>query len=151
MLKSILHLFKENQKEAPGPHQLEIATAALLSEVVRADSLSDERELATLRQLITNNFDLTEEEIENIINVGEKRSEEAVDLVQFTQALNDEMSADDKENVMKGLWQIAYADTSLSPDEEHIIRQDCRFVIHSAQSIYQDKAGSAIRAITIFW
>ena len=104
MLKSILNLFKDSPEVSQSPHHLEIATAALLSEVVRADSLSDERELATLKQLIRENFDLTEEEIINIVSVGEKRSEEAVDLVQFTKALNDGMSAEHKERVMRGLW-----------------------------------------------
>ena len=133
MLKSILNLFKDSPEDSQSPHQVEIATAALLSEVVRADSLSDERELATLKQLIRENFDLTEEEITNIVSVGEKRSEEAVDLVQFTKALNDGMSAEHKERVMRGLWQIAYADATLSPDEEHIILKiaDLLYIPHS--------------------
>lgn len=133
MLKSILNLFKDSQQDSSTPHQLEIATAALLSEVVRADSLSDARELATLKRLIQENFDLTEEEITNIVSVGERRSENAVDLVQFTKALNEGMSAEHKERVMSGLWQIAYADANLSPDEEYIIRKiaDLLYIPHS--------------------
>lgn len=133
MLKSILNLFNTPSGEQHDPHRLEIATAALLSEVVRADNLSDERELATLKQLIRENFELTEEEIDMIVSVGKQRSEDAVDLVQFTKALNDGMSTAHKERVMRGLWQVAYADAKLSPDEEHIIRKiaDLLYIPHS--------------------
>ncbi|GGF71436.1 tellurite resistance TerB family protein [Alteromonas lipolytica] len=145
MLKSILQFFSASPKDEPAPHQLEIATAALLSEVVRADSLSDERELAKLRELIRQNFDLTEEDVENIVRVGEKRSEEAVDLVQFTKALNKGMSAQGKEQVMKGLWEIAFADSTLSPDEEYIIRKiaDLLYIPHSSFIKTKLDAGSA--------
>ncbi|HCL10941.1 MAG TPA: hypothetical protein DHW66_01840, partial [Alteromonas sp.] len=54
-------------------------------------------------------------------------------LVQFTKALNEGMSAELKERVMRGLWQVAYADATLSPDEEHIIRKiaDLLYIPHS--------------------
>lgn len=133
MLKSILNLFSDSPKESQSTHQIEVATAALLCEVVRADSQIDERELATLKQLIRENFTLTEEDITNIVSVGEQRSEEAVDLVHFTKVLNSGMDDEHKEHIMKGLWQIAYADKTLSPDEEYIIRKiaDLLYIPHS--------------------
>ncbi len=133
MLKSIVAMIKGSPTEPPNPHQLEIATAALFAEVVKADNQSDEREIATLRQLINDHFDLSEEELNNVVSVADVRSEEAVDLVQFTQALNDGMSAENKEDIMLALWRVAYADNTLDPHEEHIIRKiaDLLYIPHS--------------------
>ncbi|MDC8831536.1 tellurite resistance TerB family protein [Alteromonas gilva] len=133
MLKSIVAMIKGSPSEPPNPHQLEIATAALFAEVVKADNQADERELSALKQIINEHFELSDEELENVVSVADARSDEAVDLVQFTQALNEGMSAENKEKIMLGLWQVAYADSTLDPHEEHLIRKiaDLLYIPHS--------------------
>lgn len=133
MLKALMTLVKGTSEQRNEPHSVEIATAALLCEVVRADNDADTRELATLKQLIRSHFNLTDEEVENVVSNGEARSEEAVDLIQFTKALNEHMSAENKEKIMQGLWQVAYADQHIDPNEEHIIRKiaDLLYIPHS--------------------
>ncbi|NVK56397.1 MAG: TerB family tellurite resistance protein [Alteromonadaceae bacterium] len=133
MLKSIFAMIKGSPSESPNPRQLEIATAALFAEVVKADNQSDEREISTLKQLINEHFDLSQEELDNVVSVADARSDDAVDLVQFTHALNEGMSAEDKESIMLGLWRVAYADNTLDPHEEYIIRKiaDLLYIPHS--------------------
>jgi uncharacterized tellurite resistance protein B-like protein len=68
-----------------------------------------------------------------LLKKGHETADDAVDLVHFTQVLNKHCSADERKDIVKSLWAIAYADESLAPLEESTIRQiaDLLYVPHS--------------------
>ncbi|MFS1704885.1 TerB family tellurite resistance protein [Aestuariibacter sp. GS-14] len=133
MLKAILARFTGNASEPANAHSVEVATAALLYEVIRADNEVDHSEQAMLSAMLKDIFSLSDEEVMLVQASGSKRSEEAVDLVQFTQVLNQTLNEADKQQVIQGLWNVAYADNELAPLEEHIIRKiaDLLYIPHS--------------------
>ena len=134
MLKRFINWFEQQVETAPDPiHNREIATAALLCEVVRADNNTSEAEQSVYLELLQRQFSLSDAELDEISRLGASRSEDAVDLQQFTHVINAQCSAQEKRDIVKDMWSVAYADFSIDPQEEHIIRRiaDLLHVPHS--------------------
>lgn len=133
MLKSFLKLFEESHKKAKPAYTLELATAALLSELVNADNQVTETEKDDYQKQLKRLVNVDDEAMALLLDKGRETADEAVDLVHFTQVLNKHYSAEEKVSVIKSLWAIAYADESLAPLEESTIRQiaDLLYVPHS--------------------
>lgn len=123
MLRKVLDLLKSPEQEAQPELTTELATAALLSEIIRADRHADERELKAYRAMLEARFNLTDEQIEALMEDGRETAEEAVDMVQFTQVLNEQCDNEEKRAILKSLWEVAYADKEIAPIEEHTIRR----------------------------
>ncbi|QJR79833.1 TerB family tellurite resistance protein [Alteromonas pelagimontana] len=133
MLKSVLDLFRDKHEEKDTNGSVELATAVLLSEIIRADRESDERELKAYRVMLTKQFKLDEQALHTLMDEGRESAEEAVDMVQFTQVINQQCDNDQKQAILKSLWEVAYADKDIAPIEEHTIRRiaDLLYIPHS--------------------
>ncbi len=133
MLKAVLELFRNNQDDKPQQHTVKLATAALLSEIIRADRQADPRELQAYKTLLNEQFSLPDDELSTLMEEGQSSAEEAVDLVQFTQVINQKCNNNEKQDILTDLWKVAYADENIAPIEEHIIRRiaDLLHIPHS--------------------
>lgn len=123
MLRKVLDLLRAPEQESQPSLTTELATAALLSEIIRADRHADERELKAYRAMLDERFSLTDEQVEALMEDGRETAEEAVDMVQFTQVLNEQCDNDEKRAILRSLWEVAYADKEIAPIEEHTIRR----------------------------
>ena len=133
MLKSFLKLFEDTHKRTEPTYTVELATAALLSEIVNADNEVTDSERSEYEKQLRKHVNIDEEAMSLLLERGQKTADDSIDLVRFTQVLNKHCSADEKRDVIKSLWAIAYADESLAPLEESTIRQiaDLLYVPHS--------------------
>ncbi|SHF14631.1 Uncharacterized conserved protein, tellurite resistance protein B (TerB) family [Modicisalibacter ilicicola DSM 19980] len=111
---------------------LELATAALLCEIVRADYHQDPRELEILRTMLQERFALGRGAVEELMQLADEEAEQAVDHFQFVRLINDHYGYDDKVALVELMWQLAYSDDELAAYEEHRIRKlaDLLFVRH---------------------
>lgn len=116
-------LLGANESEADSPLSIEIACAVLLCEVMRADSVFTESEQDKLSEILTQKFDLTDQEVSDILEQAFELSENAHDFYKFTSKLNQYYSLDERIKIVTLLWQMAYADGNLANIEEHIIRK----------------------------
>lgn len=115
-------------------HQLQLACAALMIEVLYADHSVQQAELATLRSALQDSFDLNEAEAEELILLAEEERTEATDYYQFTSLINEFHTQQQKRALITRLWQMAYADQKIHKFEEHLVRRlaDLLHVPHSA-------------------
>ncbi len=115
-------------------HQLQLACAALMIEILYADYSVDENELSTLRRALQDNFNLNKEEAENLIQLAEEERAQATDYYQFTSLINEFYTQQKKRELVTRLWQMAYADHKVHKLEEHLVRRlaDLLHVPHSA-------------------
>ena len=92
-----------------------------------------DEERKAYHQQLKKHVNLDEEALSLLLEEGEETSENAIDVVQFTKVVNAHCSADEKANIIRSLWAIAYADSTLAPLEESTIRQiaDLLYVPHS--------------------
>lgn len=102
---------------------LEICCAVLLCEVMRADSAFTEEEQDTLSVILTTQFNLTAQEVNDILVKALELSENASDFYQFTSKINQYYSLDERIKIVTLLWKVAYADGELASIEEYIIRK----------------------------
>ncbi len=125
-------------------HQLQLACAALMIEVLYADYSVDEKELNTLLKTLQENFDLNKEEAENLIQLAIEERTQATDYYQFTSLINEFYTQQQKRELVTRLWQMAYADHTVHKFEEHLVRRlaDLLHVPHSAFMQSKHKAAS---------
>ena len=126
---------KEEIIEESDLSSLNNACAALLVEIAFADKDFDETEKQALKQALIQTYDISESEIQEIIEDAETTVDESTSLYGYTRIVNDEFGYEDKLNLLKNLWKVAYADGYLDKYEEHIIRK-ISDLIHISHSDY---------------
>ena len=123
MLDKLLDLFREEDPNSGAGINHEAAAAALMFEVVWADHDIGETEMAVMATQLAELFALQPERVQALLAQATQDHEESVGLYPFTRALNDQLTADAKFEVVRALWQIAYADARIDRFEEHTIRR----------------------------
>jgi uncharacterized tellurite resistance protein B-like protein len=135
MFSTLIQLFEGSSKSSghTTEHTVSLATAVLLSEVIRADAQTTEDELKAYKTQLYSQFTLSEQALSALMSEGRSTAKEATDMVQFTKVINEKCDSDEKEAVVEGLWRVALADNNIAPIEEHIIRRiaDLLYVPHS--------------------
>jgi uncharacterized tellurite resistance protein B-like protein len=140
MLKTLKDLFDSLAAPAPtapgasAEHTLQLATAVLLVEVMRADpdlaAVEREAILAALRD----KFALADDEGERLVELAHQTSREASDLFRFTSRINESFDDAQKARMIEHMWRVAYADSVLDAHENHLMRRiaDLLHVPHRA-------------------
>ena len=137
MINTIKEYFEGLLKDSPDENtynkSLELATAVLMIEISLADDHIDDRERDEIKKQMTASFELDDSTIQELIEAAEKEVDHAVSLYEFTRLLNDKLPMEDRVEVIKNLWRIAYADNVLDKYEEYYIRKvaDLLYVAHS--------------------
>lgn len=104
-------------------HALQLATAALLVEMQRADTRAEESETAAIRAVLSRHFELDEDETGNLLRLAEDRADTSVSLHEFTRLIHAHFTPAQKVTVVELLWRVAYADGYIDADEEHLVRK----------------------------
>ena len=111
---------------------LELACAALMFEVARADFSVETTEQDAVTSLLTAQFNLSADEVFTITEAAIEQADAATCLFEFTRTVNELASAEQKRNLLAMMWRVAMADNALSRYEEHVIRKvaDLLYVPH---------------------
>ncbi|MEZ5662776.1 MAG: TerB family tellurite resistance protein [Burkholderiaceae bacterium] len=133
MLKTFKNLFDQlsaslapdapQAHQTTAMHQLQLATAVLLVEVMRAEPNLDPAERAAIVTALRSKFELAEDELERLLELALDTSRSAYDFQHFTALLNERFSQGQKIRVIEDMWQVAYADGHLDVHESHVIRK----------------------------
>jgi uncharacterized tellurite resistance protein B-like protein len=110
----------------PGPQRrpdLRLSVAVLLLEAARQDDTFDASERAMIENLLTRRFGLTPQECAQLLSAGEARSNEMVQLHGHTSDIIEQMTPDERVGLVEMLWEVAYADGVLDPEEDLLIRR----------------------------
>lgn len=115
-------------------HALQLATAALLIEMMRMDEEIRPEERRAVAGSIQDKFDLSDQETETLIQLAEEEAAQATDYHQFTSLINKGFTLEQKILVIEYLWEVAYADAHLDMYEEHLVRKvaELLYIPHSA-------------------
>jgi uncharacterized tellurite resistance protein B-like protein len=110
-----------------------LAMAVLLLETARADFERSPEELALIREQLARGLGLDAAQADALIERASASAGSAVSLHGFVTALNSELDADGKRELLLWLWQVALVDGHIEPREEGLIRQlaDLLFVPHA--------------------
>ena len=128
----MVHAIREFfEKHIQGPRQaasakydpLQMASAALLVEMMRMDGEVTEGERLRVTEVLETSFGLPRENIVELLDLAEEQAREATDYYQFTSLIKSHLSAEEKERLIEQLWSVAYADGELNRFEEHLLRK----------------------------
>lgn len=136
MLDYLKTLFKPSNDLAPVEtdsaliHQ---ASLALLLMCARADHKLDELELDAVRRIAAKHFDLSVANIEALISEANSLADASTSLYEFTSQINEHIAPQQKFELIKDMWQVAWADGRIDRYEEHLIRRvaDLIYVEHA--------------------
>ena len=109
--------------EQDDDHRLQIASAALMIELINADHETSPEEEAMLDEILVEHFQLSAQEKQDLIDLAHTEKHEATDYYRFTSLLNQHYSQQDKIDLVENLWRLAYADRHIDKFEEHLIRR----------------------------
>ena len=135
MIDKIKIFFSKNvlepETETTSPDQL--ATAALLIEVMVIDGDLDDQEMQAIAGTLANMLHLSKEQIDQLIELSKEEVAEATSLYQFTKEINEHFDIEKKLSLMTAMWRVAFADGHLDKYEENIIRRvaDLLHIRHS--------------------
>jgi uncharacterized tellurite resistance protein B-like protein len=127
------HLAGKAAIQAGEKNTLQLATAALLMEVAAADDHIDADERRVIRRIIGDVYELTEEQAAVILHEAEQRADDLTSMFPFTRLLNDECSLEERIEIVRLLWEVAFVDGHIDAHEEHLVRRiaDLLYVPHS--------------------
>ena len=126
MIKAIQDIFLQFSAPTPATaseqhHELQLATAVLLAEVMRADPALHGAERDAVWAGLRQRFALSEGELNALVEQARQQGETTYDYHRFTQVINSHFSHPQKVAMVESMWQVAYADLHLDTHENHLI------------------------------
>ena len=131
--------FKKKEEKKEKPKNLKLIALCLVYEVANADNDIDIRERDMILGKIKESLDisiLTEKEIFDVI---QEESKKRVSFYDIINDINKNLDKKDKIDILKMLWEIAYADKVLDVDEERIIRRSAEMLGIKPSIVLQTK------------
>jgi len=131
--------FKKKERKEEKPKNLKLIALCLAFEVANADNDIDLRERDLILKKIKESADvsvLTEKEIFDVI---QEESQKRVSFYDIINDINKNLDKKEKVDVLKMLWEIAYADKVLDVDEERIIRRSAEMLGIKPSIVLQTK------------
>jgi len=102
-------------------NDLHLATAALLVYVSRADGDFSAEERAQLLACMIEHFGLESADADQILDDAEAQQQEATCLYKFTRAITDELDQEGRQDIVRLLWRVAFADKHLDNFESNVL------------------------------
>jgi uncharacterized tellurite resistance protein B-like protein len=127
MLRTLKELFGALQPPSQAAsaraveHTLQLASAVMLIEVMRADAHFDSAERGAVIDALRAKFALADDEVARLIELAEHAAREATDWFEFTSHINDHFDMAAKVRMVEYMWRVAYADGHLSEHERHTL------------------------------
>ena len=101
----------------------QLATAALLIEVMVIDGNLAEDELQSISATLGQMLELSSEQVDELVLLSRDEVSDATSLYQFTKEINAHFDHEKKLKLMTAMWRVAFADGHLDKHEEGIIRR----------------------------
>lgn len=126
MFKSLQDFFSSKISTAnnkPSDTDIKLAAATLMFELIRSDGTIDEIERNTMNQILSKQFDITDEDCQLLYDLAQKTAEDAVSLQGFTREICDNWNTEQREKLIENLWVLALADNTIDAHERHLVRK----------------------------
>ncbi len=105
------------------PDSLQVAVAALLVEAARMDDRFEGPERETIERLLMERFELGSEAARLLLRSAESEVARSTQLFPFTSLTVKRLDEAERIRVIEMLWEVAYADGLLDPQEDMLVRR----------------------------
>jgi len=104
-------------------HAPQLASAALMIEIGRADFNMTDDELDKIVELVGSKFELSQDESDALLELAHQHADQATSLHDFTSLINKQWQLEKKLEVLEMMWRVAYADGHVDSHEHHLLRK----------------------------
>jgi uncharacterized tellurite resistance protein B-like protein len=122
MLQQILDFLSAGAPPRTEPDR-KLAVAVLLVEAAHRDDTFSPDERAVVSRLLTDKFGLTAEECGQLLSDAEGVNASMTQLHPYTRVVFEQMSPAERIELIEMMWEVAYADGVLDPEEDALIRR----------------------------
>ena len=105
------------------PADLRMAVAVLLIEAAYRDDVFQPEERDVIARLLREKFALSADETTALLQAAEQTCRNSVQLHPHTSAIAEQMNAAERIEFVEMMWEVAYADGVLDPEEDALIRR----------------------------
>ena len=110
----------EEGGEEDKSQKIQVATCALLLEVANSDEEFSEIERDNIVRILEEDFHLSDEYAQELMELAERERKERIDLWVFTRLINENYSIEEKIKIIEMVWKVIYADGKLDKYEDHL-------------------------------
>ncbi len=103
--------------------QLHLAITTLMIEMIRADFIELQKEKNIMFEVITATMDLSDKAANELIKNAEINSDFTISLQAHTAVINNYLSIEQKQTLMKNLWILANIDNELHQLESNMLNE----------------------------
>jgi uncharacterized tellurite resistance protein B-like protein len=129
-LKSLLvpESYGLNRKESgtsakkPSINKYQVATAALLIEIAKADGYFSDEERNRIIELMKNDYEMDDDLVSELLELSEKKVKDSISVYEFSSVINENFTQQEKFELMKNLWRVIYDDGKLDSHEDRLIK-----------------------------
>jgi len=144
MIKSIQEFFyarivTEESTTISPEKALQLATAALLIEISRADFEVADEERTAIEEALNGSFGLSDDETREIVSLAEQNVDESISLYEFTRLVDEAFTPEQKRHIVGLLWQVAFSDDRLEEREEYLIRKIAKLLHVTHEDFIDEK------------
>ncbi len=100
-----------------------LAACVLLLEAAHADNECTADELSHVMDVMKNDFSISEEQAEELLELAYRERGQAVDLWQFTNLINQQFDRQEKMRLMEAVWRIIHVDGQLEKHEDYFVHK----------------------------
>ena len=118
---SLLPPTTDDSPDVAADSAVQLATAVVLVEVMRADASFQAGEREAVRVALHRMFALSDADAEQLEALAESTARQATDYFAFTSRINARFGMADKLRIVEQMWRVAYADGALSEHERHVL------------------------------
>ena len=130
---------KKVDTEKEVPKNLKLISLCLAYEVANADNEIDTKERDLLLNLIKENTDVSLVSEKEIFQLIQEDSEKSISFYDIIRDINKGLNKEEKVDIIKMLWEVAYADNVLDVDEERIIKRSAEMLGIKPSMVLQTK------------
>lgn len=125
MLEALKNFIRD-ATETPEPETFlhdrkQLAEAALMYHVIAVDGVVRENERIRLAEILGNQFELAENQLQNLLSEAKEAEQEAIDLYAFTSVLKRGLSYEDRTSIIENLWEMVFADGVIHELEDNVV------------------------------
>ena len=135
----MLSFFKKKKEEKEKPKNIKLIALCLAFEVANADNDIDVRERDLILEKIKESIDLSILTENQIFEVIQQEGKNRVSFYDIIHDINKNLDKKERIEVLRMLWEIAYADQVLDVDEERIIKRSAEMLGIKPSIVLQTK------------
>lgn len=106
-----------------GEKAIQIATCAVLLEAATADDDLSKEELGHIHAALGQLYSIDASDVKHLMEITRREREEAIDLWQFTNLINQNYDTEEKMLLMEHIWRVILSDGTLDKFEDYIARK----------------------------